>query len=120
MKNRQLKLIFIARKSGGEFVRVLSNTTPETAVNQIGKPSFGFVSASYDQDYISEVYPSIPTAIQGTNFKIAGKIIAKDKKMQTMLQLVHILYLLQKFLRKPHSLNRITVMAQKLHTKFNT
>jgi len=63
-----------AKKSGGEYFKLAETENVRDIVSRFGQPSFGFLSAEFDKSIITEVYPSVPTSISGTDFKIAGKL----------------------------------------------
>jgi Ca-activated chloride channel family protein len=70
--NNSLKIL--ARMSGGESFKITSSTTFDTIVNSLGKPVFRYLGAEFDKNVIAEVFPSTPTPVSGTDFKLAGKI----------------------------------------------
>jgi len=57
-------------------------------VSKLGKPSFGFVSATFDKTKVDSVFPSVPTSVHGSTFTIAGKIKKQgEKDVVTTIQL---------------------------------
>jgi len=84
--NHNLLKIY-ARKSGGEYIKMASDFSASKIVDKLGKPSFGFISATFDKSKVDSVYPSVPTALQGSTFTIAGKIKKKSGKDVVTIQL---------------------------------
>ncbi len=70
--NNSLKIL--ARMSGGESFKITSSTVFSTIVQSLGKPVFRYLGAEFDKTLITEVFPSAPTPVSGTDFKVAGKI----------------------------------------------
>ena len=65
-------LKFIASATGGQYVN-LKNTTIEQGLVQLSEQSYHFISATYDNNSILELFPSKPTDFK-TNFSIAGQL----------------------------------------------
>jgi len=72
-----------ARKSGGDYVNV-RGMSPKLVVDKLGRNTYGFISATFDKSVVSEVFPSIPTTINGTTFKISGKITQKNEEQKDL------------------------------------
>jgi hypothetical protein len=49
-----------------------------TVLSNLGKESFSYISAEFDEKLVREVYPSVPTSTTDFTFKFAG-IIPKSK-----------------------------------------
>jgi len=65
-------LKFIVSATGGQYIN-LKNTTTEQGLAQLSEQSYHFISATYDNSAISELFPSKPTDFK-TNFSIAGQL----------------------------------------------
>ncbi len=66
------ELKFISATSGGVYINLLQ-TDVNQALNQLMNKQYQFISATYRNNEIEEVYPSIPTVIT-KDFSIAGKV----------------------------------------------
>lgn len=65
----------IAQKTGGAYINIC-NMTQDEAFNALSNKQYKFIRAQYDNN-ISEVYPSIPTAVT-ESFSVSGLMKAKD------------------------------------------
>ena len=74
------KLISIANNSSGNFIN-LSELTIEKALQKLSEQTYFFKYAKYKKSDISEVYPSIPTAVHN-EFIISGQLLAKNAKIE--------------------------------------
>jgi len=65
----------LARKSGGEYFDLNSTTASASEiVSKLGNSKFQYLFAEIDGAVVSEIYPSLPSPVQGKQFTIAGKI----------------------------------------------
>ncbi len=69
------RLKSIAQKTGGTYINIC-NMTQDEAFNALSNKQYKFIRAQYDKN-ISEVYPSIPTAVT-ESFSVSGLMKAKD------------------------------------------
>ncbi|MEN0002888.1 MAG: VIT domain-containing protein [Bacteroidota bacterium] len=64
----------LASLCGGSHINLL-NTSPEEALFSLENTSLLYLGATFNPDFISEVYPNTPTIIKpNTTFSLAGKI----------------------------------------------
>jgi hypothetical protein len=63
-----------ARKSGGEYFKLTSGSSLSSMLANLGKETFSYIGAEYDDSLIKEVYPSVPTSVNDFTFKFAGRI----------------------------------------------
>jgi len=69
-------LKYLALQTGGEYFN-LNRMEPAAAIAAIGKPVYSFISADFDSNQISEVYPRISQAVYN-RFTLAGKLQAES------------------------------------------
>ena len=108
---------------------------PRRVPPSLPPPPSSSLMSSFLSSLVSNVFPSIPTAIKGDGFKIAGVIRASDKPISTSIQLVLIIHLLPHLPPPPivmftfsipfclcflPSLSRIMAMVFVLSTKCST
>lgn len=74
-------LKYVATSTGGEYIN-LKNTTINQAIDQMTQQPYQFISASYNNSEITEVFPSKPTSFT-TNFSLAGQLLS-DKALITL------------------------------------
>ncbi len=72
-------LKYIAAQTGGQFIN-LNNKTTNEAVKLLSEQVYQFISATYNNDDVSEIYPSIPNSF-GKNFSLSGQIKAKNTEI---------------------------------------
>jgi tetratricopeptide (TPR) repeat protein len=72
-------LKYIATATGGQFIN-LKNLTVDQAFKKLTSQPYQFISATYDKEAISEVYPSIPSNFT-TNFSLAGQLKAENAEI---------------------------------------
>jgi hypothetical protein len=72
-------LKYISATTGGRFINLPACTTQE-AVDNLLKQEYRFISADYNQNIVSETYPSIPTAFN-RSFTLSGKLKGKWSKI---------------------------------------
>ncbi|NJO91240.1 MAG: hypothetical protein HC831_21450 [Chloroflexia bacterium] len=72
-------LKYIATATGGQFINLM-NMTVDQAFKKLTSQAYQFISATYDKEAISEVYPSIPSNFT-TNFSLAGQMKAENAEI---------------------------------------
>ena len=65
-------LQYISRQTGGEYID-LTTLNDAQAATRIQEKTYSFLSASFDRNLVSEVYPSISTPVNG-DVMISGKL----------------------------------------------
>eukprot|EP01116_Phalansterium_solitarium_P016576 TRINITY_DN3872_c0_g2_i2.p1 TRINITY_DN3872_c0_g2~~TRINITY_DN3872_c0_g2_i2.p1 ORF type:complete len:931 (-),score=218.55 TRINITY_DN3872_c0_g2_i2:13-2805(-) len=77
----------LARKSGGQFFNLAQDHNASSLAASLGKQSFGFLSASIDKVESAELYPSSPTPISGSTFKLAGRLTLAEGQTSVTVRL---------------------------------
>jgi hypothetical protein len=72
-------LNYIASATGGHYLN-LQKITIEQALNQLKNQSYHFISATYNNSEISQVYPSTPCDFN-SNFSISGQIKSDEAEI---------------------------------------
>lgn len=69
-------LEYIARKTSGVYIN-LSIVSVQDAIQRVSIQAYSFLSVSYNENEVTEIYPNLPTAVN-QNFSFAG-ILTKSK-----------------------------------------
>jgi len=72
-------LKYIATTTGGQYIN-LKNNTIEQALDKLSTQPYQFISATYNNDKVTEVYPSKPTNFVN-NFAIAGQLKSESAEI---------------------------------------
>jgi len=77
-----------ALNSGGAYHKLYEDKDYNTIANSIGKQSYSLLSSEYDKNIVLDVYPQVPTSVQGKgSLKIAGKMDPNSKATSATITL---------------------------------